>query len=227
LTPSVVGRKVKEEVRKVSGISGVFRLPLLEDHTMSDFHILSTRRLAGTVRIVSSASPKAVTLQSPALEVMTDLRYTHAAVIDTATSMEVANAYMIKRGVRLLLVYDEDKNICGIITATDILGEKPLRFIQERRVKHSEILVSDIMTPLERLEGVAIEDVQRARVGDVITSLQDSGRQHTLVLESDEGGTAVICGIFSLTQIEKQLGVSIPSQEVARTFTEIEAALIH
>jgi CBS-domain-containing membrane protein len=158
---------------------------------------------------------------------MTDLRYTHAAVTDTATSMEVANAYMIKRGVRSLLVLDEDKHLCGIITATDILGEKPLRFIQERRVKHHEILVSDIMTPLERLEGVAIEDVQRARVGDIITSLQDSGRQHTLVLESDEGGTAVIRGIFSLTQIEKQLGVSIPSQEVARTFTEIEAALIH
>lgn len=227
MTLSKVGRKVKEEVWKIFWISGIFRPLLLEDHTMSDFHILSARRLAGTVRIVSSASPKAVTLLSPALEVMTDLRYTHAAVADATTSMEVANAYMIKRSVRSLLVLDEDKNLCGIITATDILGEKPLRFIQERRVKHNEILVSDIMTPLERLEGVAIEDVQRARVGDVITSLQDSGRQHTLVLESDEGGTAVVCGIFSLTQIEKQLGVSIPSQEVARTFTEIEAALIH
>ena len=194
---------------------------------MSDFHILSARRLAGTVRIVCPASPKAVTMLSPALEVMTDLRYTHAAVTDAATSMEVANAYMIKRGVRSLLVLGEDKNLCGIITATDILGEKPLRFTQERRVKHNEILVADIMTPLERLEGVAIEEVQRARVGDIITSLQDSGRQHTLVIESDEGGTPVVCGIFSLTQIEKQLGVTIPSQEVAKTFTEIEAALIH
>lgn len=194
---------------------------------MSDFHILSARRLAGTVRIVSSASPKAVTLLSPALEVMTDLRYTHAAVTDTATSMEVANADMIKRGVRSLLVLDRDESLCGIITATDVLGEKPLRFIQERQVKHNEILVADIMTPLERLEAVAMEEVQRARVGDIITSLQDSGRQHTLVIESDERGMPVVCGIFSLTQIEKQLGVTLPSLEVARTFTEIEAALIH
>jgi CBS domain-containing protein len=194
---------------------------------MSDFHVLSARRLAGTVRIVSSALPKPVTLLSPALEVMTDLRYTHAAVIDTATSMEAANAYMIKRGVRSLLVLDRDKNLCGFITASDILGEKPLRFIQERQVKHNEILVADIMTPLERLEAVTIEEVQRVRVGDVITSLQDSGRQHSLVIASDEGGTPVVCGIFSLTQIEKQLGVTIPSLEVARTFTEIEAALIH
>ena len=193
---------------------------------MSDFHILSARRLAGTVRIVCPASPKTVTLHSPALEVMTDLRYTHAAVTDTGTPMEVANAYMIQRAVRSLLVLDEDKNLCGIITASDILGEKPLRFIQERRVKHNEILVADIMTPLERLEGVAIEEVQRTRVGDIITSLQDSGRQHTLVIESDEGGKPVVCGIFSLTQIEKQLGITIPSLEVARTFTEIEAALI-
>ncbi|GAB1718360.1 MAG: hypothetical protein NTAFB09_00910 [Nitrosospira sp.] len=194
---------------------------------MSDFHILSARRLAGTVRIVFPASPKAVTLLSPALEVMTDLRYTHAAVTDTATSMEVANADMIKRGVRSLLVLDGDESLCGIITATDVLGEKPLRFIQERQVKHNEILVADIMTPLERLEAVAMEEVQRARVGDIITSLQDSGRQHTLVIESDERGMPVVCGIFSLTQIEKQLGVTLPSLEVARTFTEIEAALIH
>lgn len=200
---------------------------MLEDHTMSDFHILSARRLAGTVRIVSPASPKTVTLYSAAMEVMTDLRYTHAAVTDTGTPMEAANAYMIQRGVRLLLVLDEDKNLCGIITATDILGEKPLRFIQERRVKHNEILVADIMTPLDRLEGVTIEEVQRARVGDIMTSLQDSGRQHELVIESDEGGKPVVCGIFSLTQIEKQLGMTIPSLEVARTFTEIEAALIH
>jgi hypothetical protein len=31
--------------------------------------------------------------------------------------------------------------------------------------------------------------------------------------------------MFSLTQIEKQLGTIIPSVEIARTFTEIEAAL--
>ena len=99
------------------------------------------------------------------------------------------------------------------------------RIDQERGVKHNEILVSDIMTPLDRLEAIPVEEVRRARVGDIVASLLDTGRQHTLVTEKDDQGKPVVCGIFSLTQIEKQLGVAIPSTEIARTFTEIEATL--
>ena len=192
---------------------------------MPDFHVLPAQRLTGAVRIVSPAPAKPVTLQSPAPDVMTDLRHAHAAVIDLHMSMEVANEYMKQRGVRSLLVLNQDEILTGIITATDVLGEKPLRFIQERRVKHSEILVSDIMTPLDRLEAIPVEEMRSARVGDIVASLLDTGRQHTLVIEKDGQGNPVVCGIFSLTQIEKQLGVAIPSTEIARTFTEIEATL--
>jgi len=91
---------------------------------------------------------------------------------------------MIQRGVRSLLVLNQDHSLRGIITATDILGEKSLRFIQDRRVKHDEITVSDIMTPLERLEVIPIEEVQNAKVGHVVASLRDTGRQHILVMET-------------------------------------------
>ena len=40
-------------------------------------------------------------------------------------------------------------------------------------------------------------------------------------------GRCVIRGVFSASQIARQLGVAIPSTEVARTFSEIEAALGH
>lgn len=201
-------------------------LSTLEDNAMSDYHVLSAQSLTGAVRVASPASPKSVTLTSPAIDVMTDLRYIQAAVIGLHVTMELANAYMKQRGVRSLLVLNQDDTLAGIITATDILGEKPLRFIQERRVKHNEILVSDIMTPLDRLEAISIRDIQHAKVGDVITSLLDTGRQHAWVIENAADGKPAVCGIFSLTQIEKQLGVAIPSTEVARTFTEIEATLI-
>lgn len=193
---------------------------------MSDYHILPAQRLMGAVRVASPAPPKSVTLTSPAIDVMTDLRYIPAAVIELHMTMEVANTYMMQRGVRSLLVLNQEDILVGIITATDILGEKPLRFIQERRVRHNEILVSDIMTPLDQLEAVSIRNVEHARVGDVIASLLDTGRQHAWVIENGADGKPAVCGIFSLTQIEKQLGVAIPSMEVAKTFTEIEAMLI-
>ncbi|SEL43606.1 CBS domain-containing protein [Nitrosovibrio tenuis] len=193
---------------------------------MPDYHVLPAQRLTGAVRVVCPAAPASVTLTSPALEVMTDLRHIHAGVTEPHTTMESANAYMMQRGIRSLLVLDQDEILCGILTATDILGEKPLRFIQQRQIKHNEILVSDIMTPLDRLEAIPMKEVQNAKVGNVIASLRDSGRQHTLVVENDADGKPVVCGIFSLTQIEKQLGAAIPPTEVAKTFVEIEETLI-
>ncbi len=193
---------------------------------MPNYHALTAQRLTGTVQVSRPVAPKSVTSESPALDVMTDLRKTYAAVIEPQVTMESANAYMKQRGVRSLLVLNQDRILAGFITTADILGEKPLRFIQERGVKHNEILVADIMTPLNHLEAIPIQEVQHAKVGDVIASLRENGRQHTLVMEKNAAGALVVCGIFSLTQIGKQLGIAIPSTEIAKTFAEIEAAVI-
>ena len=48
-----------------------------------------------------------VTLESPALEVMTDLLRSSPATIRPQAPIEGANQFMISRGVRLLLVVDE------------------------------------------------------------------------------------------------------------------------
>lgn len=193
---------------------------------MTDYHVLPVQRLSGAVRVFKPAPAKRVTLESPALDIMTDLRHSHVAIIEPQASIELANIYMKQRGVRSLFVLNGDHTLQGVITATDILGEKPMRFNQDRKVKHSEIMVSDIMTPLNGLEAISIDEVQRAKVGHVIASLRDAGRQHTLVMDSDSNGNALICGIFSLTQIEKQLGQAIPLTEVAKTFAEIEATVV-
>ena len=193
---------------------------------MHKYRSLPEQRLSGTVFVARPAPPKSVTEESAALDAMTDLRYTHSALIEPQTSVDSAHAYMMQRGVRMLLVLSPERSLSGIITATDILGEKPLRFSQERRVKHSEILVSDIMTPLDKLGALPIADVKHAKVGEVIASLRDSGRQHTLVVETDAHGRTDICGIFSLTQIERQMGMAIQATGVANTFAELEATLI-
>ena len=75
-----------------------------------------------------------------------------------------------------------------------------------------------------------LDDVLHARVGDVIASLRVSGRQHALVIDSAATGappaTRTVRGIFSLTQIARQLGLPPqPGHDVARTFAEIEAAI--
>ncbi|HEX4859393.1 MAG TPA: CBS domain-containing protein, partial [Usitatibacteraceae bacterium] len=134
-----------------------------------------------TVRVARPAPPKSVTMDSPAAEVMTDLRFKQPAIVDEQLSMDAAHAHMIQQGVRLLLVLNRERSLSGILTATDIAGERPLRLAEERRIRHADILVSDIMTPLDKLEAVTLSELQHARVGNVVATLALTGRQHALV----------------------------------------------
>jgi CBS-domain-containing membrane protein len=132
---------------------------------------------------------------------------------------------MVQRGVRLLLVVDQDRRVVGLITATDILGEKPVLAASQRGLRREEVLVRDIMTPQERLQVLGMADVRAAKVGHIVSTLQRSGRQHAMAVDYDAKGRQTVRGLFSATQIARQLGVTIQSSEIARTFSEIEATL--
>ena len=168
-----------------------------------------------------------VSLESPAAAVMTDLDRVVAVTIGPGASIETANQCMIAVGVRLLLVVDEEQRILGLITASDILGEKPVKHLQRTGETFSEILVSDLMTPQEELDVLQLQDVSRARVGDIVATLKYFGRQHALVVETaGDQASQRIRGIFSATQIGRQLGINVTPGEIATTFAQLETVLI-
>jgi hypothetical protein len=181
-------------------------------------------------RLQSQTSELRVLANSPAADVMTDLSRVTAVTIGTGARVEEAHQVMITHGVRALFVVDNARVILGIVTANDILGEKPVQIAQDRGVRHVEVLVSEVMTPADILEAMELQEVLQVRVGDIVETLKRSGRQHALVIESGSAdatsATRTVRGIFSLTQIARQLG--LPPQigyDVARTFAEIEAAI--
>ena len=177
-----------------------------------------------------------VDLESPAIAVMTDLALASAATIRPQAPVGGANQFMIARGVRLLLVIDDRETVLGVLTAADILGERAIQVATERRSKRDELSVADLMTPAVRVEVLALAEVQGARVGHVLETLRRSGRQHVLVVDEDAIPApgllekplrrTMVRGLFSLSQIARQLGVALQTAgEVARTFSEIESAL--
>jgi CBS domain-containing protein len=203
-----------------------------------DYEALSIRELGAGAGFRRPAQPQAlkVSTESPALEVMTDLARATPATIRAQAPLAGANQFMITRGVRLLLVVDDRENVLGVITATDILGERPMLVAAERGMRRDELTVADIMIPAAQVEVIALADVLAARVGHVLETLRRAGRQHALVVDFDEipsvralappGRCAMVRGIFSLSQIARQLGVSVATGgEVARTFSEIGAAI--
>jgi CBS domain-containing protein len=173
----------------------------------------------------TQALPDIVTVEDSALQVLTDFQRVTAIITLPGDSIDEAHRRMIQRGVRLLLVVDQDRKVLGVITANDILGEKPLQVITQRGIRREEVMVRDIMTPQERLDVLMMHDVRSAKVGHIVATLRRSGRQHAIVVDADAKGAQTVRGVFSATQIARQLGVSIPSSETARTFAEIESLL--
>jgi CBS domain-containing protein len=203
-----------------------------------EYHVLPIMELGEGAGYRRPTQPRAtrVTRESPAQEVMTDLLRTSPATIRPQAPIEGANQYMISRGVRLLLVVDERDVVLGVVTATDVLGEKAMRAALELGVRRDQLTVGDIMTHARRVDVLALADVERARVGHVLETLRQAGRQHALVVDEEFEPPrslidpplrrVMVRGIFSLSQLARQTGVQVQSSgEVARTFSEIEAAL--
>lgn len=167
-----------------------------------------------------------IKLDDPAAVVMTDLKKVSALTIAEKAPIDAANSRMKHRGVRLLLVVDDDDTVVGLITSTDTHGAKPIQHIQKHGGTYHDIMVKDIMTTQDKLEVMCMDDINRSRVGNVVATLKQAGRSHALVVDRHaDGSHQVIRGIISASQIARQLDIEIPTTEIAQTFAEIEALL--
>lgn len=170
--------------------------------------------------------PDKVTMKDPAIDVMTDLRRVKAITVEPGLSIDAALQKMRMAEVRSLVVVDVATTVIGLITVRDITGEKPINYTSLERVPRREIHVEDVMTPQHQIEVLSMEDVYRCRVGDIVRTLREAGRQHALVLDRDAATRRpVVRGIFSITQIGNQLGVVIEASGRVQSFAEVEALL--
>lgn len=196
----------------------------MEKHYMP----LNIRHLSGRIGYFRPTQelPAKVTLESPAIMTMTDLRQIAALTVEPNVSIEWALTRMREGGVRLLLVTNHDGEVVGLITSTDIQGEKPLQLLRELNLRHSEIRVRDIMIPRAKLEFISMEEVLKASVGNVLETLRRVGRKHALVYDRERSsGQMAIRGIFSASRLSRQLGIFFEPVEVAATFADVEIAI--
>lgn len=193
----------------------------------SQYRILPTETLNTGIGYLRPTQqlPAHVTMESPAIDVMTDFTKVAALFVAQGRTMKDAEQRMIAAGVRLLLVTNQINQVIGICTARDVAGEKPMRVAQATGHKFDELTVRDVMTPQHQVEVVLMSDVAMSRVGDMVKTLKRMGRQHALVVDKDASGNQSVRGLFSATQISKQLGIDIDTTDIAGTFAALGAAL--
>ena len=165
----------------------------------TNYKPLASRKAPKVLGYQQPSTFTSVTASSPAIAVMTDLRQVTAATIGAEVTLSDATRTMMARNVRLLLVVAADQSVVGLITARDTHGERPIQWLHDSGGRHADLRVA---------------------------SLKAWGRQHALVAEQDAAsGVIRIRGIFSATQIGRQLGVAVQPFDVAVTFADIARAL--
>ena len=178
-----------------------------------------------TIRQTHSSDAKPITLADKAETVLTDFKTIQPFSITSTATIDETNNRMIACGVRLLFAAEPDGILHGLITYTDLFGEKSIQYIKEHGGSRDDILVQDIMTPLAQLEALRQEDILKSTVGDIVETIKTVGRQHMLVIATLEDNTPVITGLFSTTNIERLLGTRIELSVRANTFADLERAL--
>ncbi|MCB1722643.1 MAG: CBS domain-containing protein [Gammaproteobacteria bacterium] len=193
---------------------------------MSQYRVLTAGTLdAGTgFQRPRQNLPQQVSLDSPAMDVMTDLSLVSAETVSPNASVDDAQEKMIASGVRLLFVTSPLNQVIGIVTSKDLGGENILRFINDTNTPRKDLIVRDIMTPQHKIDVLEMGDVATSRVGDLVATLKRMGRQHALVVDRSGQGQQTIRGLLSTSQIGRQLGISIDTTDVAGSLADLARA---
>jgi CBS domain-containing protein len=158
--------------------------------------------------------PWQVDLMDPAATVMTDFRDHSLFKVDADENVDEALQQMKHAGLRAAFVMDKESGrVLGMITAYDIMGEKPLRYLQsvgftDHGVTHRDIRVGDIMEKVEDWTIAEMHQVVQATVQSVLEALQKSGRTHLPVMETKEGSEPRLRGLFSSSKVLRLTGDS-------------------
>lgn len=189
---------------------------------MAKYEILPTIELdPETAQLRSQTLPELVHLDDPATLVMTDFRLTIPHIIHESEPMDEALHEMKEKSVHWLLVVDKENHIIGLIGSDDILGEKPIKLIQERRISREQVLVNMTMEPLDQVTAFDLENIKHARVGNIVNTMQELRVHYALVVKAGEDGNTVV-GIFNTSQISRQLHQEITQRLRAESLSELQ-----
>jgi len=170
---------------------------------------------------IHSALPELVHLDDPALSVMIDFKLFPAQTIHPEESIDDALNKMKIEGIHLLLITKPDNSVVGIVASEDILGEKPITILQERRIQRSQIKVSMIMTPSNDIIAFDHAIVQEMKVGNIVNTLKAFQQHYALVVKSETDNTQSIRGVFNTSQISKQLHMDIANSNSNLSVSEL------
>jgi CBS domain-containing protein len=169
------------------------------------------------------AEPWHADAQDPALTVMTDFRERASVTVSDTATIDEALEHMRHNGVRCAFAIDDQSRIVvGLITAYDIVGEKPMQYMRSAATRRREVLVRDIMQNICGWRIADIKQIERATVAAVSKMFAEERLTHVPVMETSEAGDQRLRGLLSAAKVKRLL--SRPEQ-VRHDPTDVAEAL--
>lgn len=167
---------------------------------------LSLRTVSSRGLPIPGADPWHAAANDPALSVMTDFRERASVTIAENATIDAALEHMKHNGVRCALAIDESRRVVvGLITAYDIMSEKPMRHMQSMTSPRRDVQVRDIMQGVGEWRVLDIKDIEQATVASVSRLFEATGLTHVPVMETSEAGEQRLRGLLSGAKVRRLL----------------------
>ena len=163
-----------------------------------------------------------LTLQSPALEVLTDFTRQQPMILEQYTSIDDAQEIMRRTHTKMFLVIDAQESFRGLISLDDLVSEKVMTKMGVSRLRRDELTVEFVMTPRNRLHAIDCKIFQMATIGDVLARMQKYGEQHMIVVETRSES---VRGVVSAHGIARRMHTPVVINERAVLFSDIYNAM--
>lgn len=158
----------------------------------------------------TSDLPELVHFYDTARSVFFDFSKNTPPLIPPQTKIDEAIHDLRLLHLPMLLVEDKGK-IIGLIGQEDLLSEKPLRLMQEKSIDRNEITVEMLMRPHHKILVIDINNLKNAKVGHIVKTFKEHSVSYILVVKKSKGEKHLIKGLFSASQISRQLHADITS----------------
>jgi len=163
-----------------------------------------------------------LTLQSRAIEVLTDFTRQQPMILEQNTSINDAREIMRRTHTKMFLVVDAQESFRGVISLDDLVSEKVMTKMDVSQLRGDELTVEFVMTPRNRLHAIDFKVFQLATIGDVLARMHKYGEQHMIVVDTRSES---VRGIVSAHGIARRMHTPVVINERAVLFSDICKAM--
>jgi CBS domain containing-hemolysin-like protein len=158
----------------------------------------------------TSDLPELVHFDDTARSVFFDFSKSAPATIAPQTTVDEAIHDIKVLHLPMLLVEDKGR-IVGLVSHEDLLSEKPLTLMQENSLDREEVTVAMLMKPHNKIVVIDIANLKNARVGHIVNTFKEHSVDYILVVKKSKEEKHLIKGLFSASQVSRQLHADITS----------------